>query len=387
MVKKTMYDEKLDDDALDLGDASAAITTLEPDEEVTGAAAERTGPRCEKCAAPLKSDVVTICRSCGWYPSLGRFVEVDKNWDFDDDSLNDAPQPTQKSHLRVWIDLIPRWGWVIIGSVFAVVVESVAVRLLTPAGSSLRTTWSLTQLAFGLLAFAGCHIFNFLVLAAEDADVGTIDLVMKPVKLWMRAAHNLPARLWLSNTAATSVTAAVMSPLVIGGLPYERLWDWGIEAPTKQELMGAVMDRVKKLESRNGADNLEDAIGDFAGTADGLSDQQTTPETPREKADCVILGYKLDRDGNVESFELGTNYLARLVYAGRVKPQMPADEKASLIQRLKSIRTHQPLIPIQAESVVWVKPKYACRVSFEYRKKGQLYGVKWERLLGRIGAQ
>ena len=31
--------------------------------------------------------------------------------------------------------------------------------------------------------------------------------------------------------------------------------------------MGAVMDRAKELESRNGADNLEDAIGDFAGKA------------------------------------------------------------------------------------------------------------------------
>jgi hypothetical protein len=204
----------------------------------------------------------------------------------------------------------------------------------------------------------------------------------------MRAAHNLPTRLWVANTAASGVTAAVMSLVVIGGLPYERLWDWGIEAPAKQELMGAVMDRVKKLESRNGADNLEDAIGDFAGTADGLSEgQQTTPQAPREKADCVILGYKLNPDGNIESLELGTNYLARLVYAGRVKPQMPAEEMAGLIQKLKRIHAYQPLITIQAESMTWVKPKYACRVSFEYRKKGQLYGIKWERLLGQIGAQ
>jgi hypothetical protein len=386
MANMTMYDEQLDDEPLELVDPSTSVATLEPEEEVASEPAESTGPRCEKCASTLKPGF-TACPNCGWYASLGMFVEVDKNWEIDEDEREQAASEPQKSHLRVWIDLIPRWGWVIIGSVFAVVVESVAVRLLTPAGSSIRTTWSLTQLTIGLLAFAGCHIFNFLVLAAEDADVGTIDLVMKPVKLWIRAAHNLPSRLWLVNTAATSVTAAAMSPLVIGGLPYERLWDWGFEAPTKHELMGAVMDRVKKLESRNGSDNLEDAIGDFAGTAEGLTDGQTTPETPREKADCVILGYKLDRDGNVESFELGTNYLGRLAYAGRVKPQMPADELASLVQKLKNIRAHQPLIPIQAEAVIWVKPKYACRVSFEYRKKGQLYGTKWERLLGRIGAQ
>jgi hypothetical protein len=257
---------------------------------------------------------------------------------------------------------------------------------LTPNGSALRTTWSLAQLALGVLAFAGCHIFNFLVLAAEDADVGTLDLVMKPVKLWMRAAHNLPSRLWMANTAATSVTAAVMSPLVIGGLPYERLWDWGFEPPAKQELMGAVMNRVRKMESRNGADNLEDAIGDFAGTADGLTDQKPIPETPRQKADCVILGYRLDREGKFDSIELGTNYLGRLVYAGRVKPDMPAEERAKLLESLGKIRAYQPLIQIQSETAIWVKAKIACRVSFTHREQGRLHGIKWHSLLGRIGA-
>jgi hypothetical protein len=265
-------------------------------------------------------------------------------------------------------------------------VESVAVRLLTSTGSSLRTTWSLTQLAIGVLAFICCHVFNFLVLAAEDSDVGTLDLVMKPVKLWIRAAHNLPTRLWVANTAASGVAAAAMSLLVIGGLPYERLWDWGFEPPAKQELMGAVMNRVRKLESRNGADNLEDAVGDFAGTADGLTDEKAIPETPRQKADCVILGYKLDKEGKFDSLELGTNFLGRLVYAGRVKPEMSAEEVAKLMDSLSKIRAHQPLIPIQAESVTWVKPKIACRVSFTHREKGRLQGIKWQRLLGRIGA-
>jgi hypothetical protein len=257
---------------------------------------------------------------------------------------------------------------------------------LLTVGSSLRTTWSLSQLAIGLLAFAGCHIFNFLVLAAEDADVGTLDPVMKPVKLWMRAAHNLPTRLWVSNTAASGVTAAAMSLLVIGGLPYERLWDWGFEPPAKQELMGAVMDRVKKLESRNGADNLEDAIGDFAGTADGLTDEKVVPETPREKADCVILGYRLDPNGKVDTLELGTNYLGRLVYAGRVKPEISAEEMARLKESLSRIRAYQPLIQIQSESATWVKPKIACRVSYTHRDNGRLHGIKWHSLLGRIGA-
>ena len=113
----------------------------------TPATSEWTGPRCEKCAAPIKSDVVTICRSCGWYASLGTFVELDPNWEtYTDEAAEPAAAEPQKSHLRVWLDLMPRWGWVIIASVLAVVVESVVARFATPAGSSLRTTWSLSQL-------------------------------------------------------------------------------------------------------------------------------------------------------------------------------------------------------------------------------------------------
>ena len=41
-----------------------------------------------------------------------------------------------------------------------------------------------------------------------------------------------------------------MSLVVIGGIPYERLWDWGFKEPPKQNLMGAVMDRAKQLDSR-----------------------------------------------------------------------------------------------------------------------------------------
>ena len=154
--------------------------------------AEWTGPRCEKCEAPMKSDVVTICRSCGWYASLGTFVEVDPELGDSTDDDADAPSP-QRRRPRICgsgSNLFPRWGWVIIASVLAVVVESIVARFATPAESALRTTWSLTQLAIGVLAFVGCHIFNFLTLVADDADVGLLDLVLKPLKLWMRT---LPA--------------------------------------------------------------------------------------------------------------------------------------------------------------------------------------------------
>ncbi len=142
---------------------------LEPGDGVSTANVEWTGARCEKCEARLVSDVVNICRRCGWYASLGQFVEVDPDWEIDSESatVESAPRP---SHLQVWLGLLPRWAWVIIASVFVLIVESVVARFATPADSWVRTTWSLSQLTIGLVAAFGCHVFNFLVLAADDAE-------------------------------------------------------------------------------------------------------------------------------------------------------------------------------------------------------------------------
>jgi hypothetical protein len=247
----------------------------------------------------------------------------------------------------------------------------------------MRTAWSLSQLAVGVIAAMICHVFNFLVLAADDADFGVLDLLLKPLKLWVRAVHNLPTRLWVANTAACGLAAAVLSLVVIGGIPYERLWDWGIEAPPKQELMGAVMDRVKELDSRNGADNLEDAIGDFAGENGDLGDDlpKPQPEKPREKADCVILGYLVDREGRLDSVLLGTAHRGHLIYTGRVKPELSDEDLAALMQLLKASRRRDPFIPIEAEGM-WVEPKVTCRVSFgERQRDGRLRDIKWHSLL------
>ena len=385
------FDEQEWDELLPADSNSAtglATLDLEEDEpDIETEAVEWTGPRCEKCEAPMKSDVVTICRRCGWYASLGMFVEVDPNWE-----TSDEDEPThraQPSHVGVWLNLLPKWGWVMVASVVVVCIESIVVRLVTPADSWLRTGWSLTQLAVGVLSFVGCHGFNFLVLVAEDAEFGLLDLLLKPVKLWVRAGQLLPKRLWVANSALCGLVAVVMSLVVIGGIPYERLWDWGFEQPPKQDLMGAVMDRAKKLGARDGAGNLEDAVGDFAGTQNVDDEeggaQPSTPAKPRDKTDCVILGYQVDQDGRLAALVLGIANRGQLAHAGQVVPEMPEDERSNLLQVLKGIRSKQPFITLQVDDAIWVQPKYTCRVTFEEKQKtGRLTDIKWHKLLGSM---
>jgi hypothetical protein len=383
-----MHDElNAMDESIELEETTSTVAVMEPECEVTECEPAYTGPCCEKCNTPVKSDVVAICRRCGWYASLGTFVELDQNWEkYSDEASEPVEAAPQKSHLRVWLDLVPRWGWIILASVMVVVVESVVARFVTPAGSSLRTAWSLTQLLLGVIAVIGCHIFNFVVLAADDADFGVADMFVKPLKLWIRAVHRLPTRLWVANTAACGLVAALMSLIVIGGIPYERLWDWGFEEPVKQDLMGAVMDRAKELDSRNDGE-LDEAIGDFAGSqnTDGAGDlPKATPPKPRDKTDCVILGYEVDREGRLSSLVLGAVHKSELIYAGRVTPELSAEENAELLGALAAAKTLQPFITMETDAT-FVKPQFTCRVTYGERlKSGQLREVKWERLIGTV---
>jgi ATP dependent DNA ligase C terminal region len=270
--------------------------------------------------------------------------------------------------------------------VLFVTIESIVARLVTPADSRVRTAWSLSQLAIGVTALVGCHVFNFLVLAAEDADFGLLDLLMKPLKLWARAIQNLPTRLWVTNAAASGLAAAVLSVLVIGGIPYDRLWDWGFKQPPKQDLMGAVMDRVRKLDNGKESGDLEKAVSDFAGSkGDEPKDKSNAaPPKPRENADCVILGYLLDRDGRIVTLLLGIADRGKLIYAGNVAPKLADHEMKSLVESLKSIETKRPIIQIGSEAT-WVRPKYTCRISFGERTKGgRLRDIEWNKLLGSI---
>jgi hypothetical protein len=239
-------------------------------------------------------------------------------------------------------------------------------------------------LAISLVAAFGCHIFNFLTLTADDAEIGMIDLMMKPLKLWGRAIQNLPTRLWMVNAAISGLVAALLSLLVIGGIPYDRLWDWGVKQPPKQDLMGAVMDQVQKMDG-NGDEDLEKSINDFAGKGGESTDKpKTEPPKPKQNADCVILGFQLNRDGSLASLVLGTASSGQLIYAGNVSPKMGDDEKKSLTQTLQSIATNRPLLHVEIEAT-WVQPKFACRVNFDERaKSGRLRNIEWNTMLGSI---
>ncbi|MEM6654256.1 MAG: hypothetical protein AAF596_00490 [Planctomycetota bacterium] len=364
-------------------------TTLSPaaGDDLDGA--EAAGPVCSECGGRLPTEQTPVCPHCGWYASLG--IHVDVSREFEQAATGDDQPAAPPSHLEVWSKLIPVWGWVLIGTAVGTALVSLAVRLMYPEAGGVRTTWAVVQLIGGLAIAAVCHLASFILVSTSDPDMGNADIVVNPFKAWKKLLGALPKRLAIVNSANASVCAAVCAAGIIGGIPYERLLDWGITAPVEKSLLGAVMERAS---GAGGPEmSMEEAVTNFAGDAggprnlDGLPDpskQNQTPTIVRKTIDAVVLGYEVDAAGKVTTLLLATERKSKLVYSGRVTPQLEDEEMAKLAAKLRAYRAPRPIInvPVQA---TWVQPRLTCRVSYERRvESGQLTSLLWEELLSEM---
>ncbi len=338
------------------------------------------GPRCEKCDAIIKTNDTLACRSCGWYASIGSYVEIDQSWEAqcDPDSETNTEEEEPFS--------IPQWVTILSVVVVAVIGLNIAVHVTMPSVSAARTNWSLTQLSFGGFIFTVCHFVCFSKLLSAKADTGMMDMVLSPFKCWREMFDHLPSGQWMAQGAAGGLTAAAMSILLTGGIPYERLWDWGFEKPPEQNLMAAVMSQAQRIEGDE--KGLEEAVEDFAGSQslDDLENEgmeETPAVDPRQTIEGVILGYRTNEEGLATTLLVGVEHKGALVYAGRVFPEIPDEELVELTTQLGAWKSSVPFVTTDESGVVWVLPKQVCIVSYQRQGSGGwLYEAKFEKLTG-----
>ncbi|TWT90446.1 hypothetical protein Mal64_08350 [Pseudobythopirellula maris] len=343
---------------------------------------------CEKCGVGFPNAQCSICPSCGWYSVLGMHVEVETA-PTDDDGAPVAVQQTT-SHLEVWMNLIPLWGWALIATTIAVIGTSIGVRYYTTVMSpdeSLRTLWAVSQLIGCLVLAFSCHIGCFILSSITDSESGLLDVVIKPLRHWSKSAQLLPKRLILFNGLNLALTGVIGATLIIGGIPYERLLDWNIEAPTKSNLLGAIAEKAQELpDSKKG---FEESMEDFAskagaGELGGDAEGKPVPAKPRVKADCLIIGYRLDPQGGLRNVLLASEVKGKLQYVGQVVPKLNGEETASLLEGFASAKAFQPFVSTAAEAE-WLKPRFLCRVSFtEANDNGVFVDLRWEQSLSQI---
>ena len=338
-------------------------------------------PCCEKCEAELSGNGSLVCQQCGWYASIGTFVEIDKSWEVASNpelatEADAGPAPSAQ---------LPTWAWILGGCVLGVIVESLAARLLTSEGSGLRTIWSLTQLVFGFLAFGVCHTYCFLKVMKNEADTKLLDYLLRPINTWSVIFRGLPERGWVCYVGLSGLTAVMMSVLVIGGIPYERLLDWGVKEKPKTNLMGALMDQALG-NAKEDDNNLEEAIGDFAGKAELDDKKKKDAKKARKKEDCIIIGYMANRAGKIQTLFLAAKHHSKLSYAGSVRiTGLPEEDLQELTTKLVAGKTLKSFIRLSIDGATWVKPKHLVRVSYKRKgKQGGLFGAKLVDVLGEV---
>ncbi len=371
--------------ATETGLGATAATTVTRADTVVG---DSNTHGCPKCGAPQPADSqVAICRACGWYEGLGTYVEMD-SWEVEQAAGGEATQAEPINHMDVWLNLLPKWAWVLIGIQFTILLESLAARLLF--GEEIRMVWSVTQLACGFLVFTVCHIVTYMKAIFQDSAYGLLDVLIKPVKIWQPTWRALPGTLPLIGGGTGGLMAAACSLLVIGALPYDRLWDWGIEAPPKTSLMQAIANQG--LPGGGEEKDLDESVKEFAATAavkpGGPDAFQKTNKKPvaREYVDCVIIGFTTlkSEPEYINSIIVAHDVEGRLVLGGRIRPWFDREYSAKFIKKLEQIERRYPFVDNSYEAR-WVEPEIICRITCKrINNKGRLVEAKFEELRTKL---
>jgi hypothetical protein len=350
------------------------------------------GPICSNCKEPMPGKKMSVCPKCGYYAALGICIDLDHQWEQLANAQTESPASGEaaaknqpQSHLQIWINLVPEWGWMLLGCNVAILVVSGLARLALPSGS-IRTMWSVTQLFLGISALVTCHIIVYLAAISNDASLSMLDIVLKPVKLWKETLRALPKTLRITTASTGGLSAVVGSMLIIGGLPYAVLLDWGFKQPPKQDLMGAIMARAQEVGVEDDG-NLEDAMNDFVDKA-GVDGEGEKDQGPKLRADCLVIGYTTagENSDRITSLVLARERFRKLIYVGTVRGSFD-EELHQQLPEFRKISRQTPFvfIPIAIDAQ-WVQPYYTCRVKYtkEDMATGKLERIQYDTILGKI---
>lgn len=367
---------------------ASQTAVLDEQSAVDTVATEATydGPVCSQCESPMKPDQMA-CRRCGYYPSLGITVDLDSDWEAAVDPDCAQPAGETKTAVEEFAAAIPSWAWPLVTSNLAILGISAAGRLLLPAESTIFQFWGVWQLVLGLALVCVLHLVCFVMTASTDTTVGLFDILVSPMKAWFKTFSRLPERQWLVTGASNGVMMSLCAAVIIGGINWDRLWDWGIEQPTDTSLVEAIASAAG-----NGPVNdegLEEAVQDFAGQAgnvdggDGKAKEK--PEEPKEvvrqSTDCLIIGFEMNDLEQISKLYLATEKMGRFVYAGTLEPELEPEVAQQLRYNLTHARAGSPLVQTGAVAN-WVQPRFPVRVSYTVQAgNGRLREMKIEKML------
>lgn len=319
-------------------------------------APEESGPVCPNCGAP--SDGEAWCRFCGYVARLGTCIDVDGE-------AAAAADEEQMLSPTAMLGMVPTWAWLLGGCILATIALSASSRLVTAPYTVERLVWYLVQMLLGLTVFLVAHFRSYLNAITDNAQLAVPDIVIKPLSIWLPTFRALPQTLRRTACGACGLVAAVGAPLLVGGVDYERVWEFGPRAKPKQNLLQAITAEAAK--AQGGAKSLEEAVNDFAkGNGDGQGmdvKPKEVIERPRS-VECVIVGYTPVGEHDFGELLLATVVDQKLKVVGAVSEGIELAERSELVHRLKKIERPTPFLSTTIGGFLWVEPRLACKVKY-----------------------
>lgn len=322
------------------------------------------------------------CPTCGYYPDLMKSSAVKRR--VAEAAATPVKEPFNlKQALQPWIMLLG-------AGVLVVIVFSFVASAMLPETGPERIFFALGQCLLGMLAMGTAQVTTFLYAATKSDKFSPFDVFMKPVEIWKPTFSLLPKAAWRVWSAAWGMTAILCGVFIVGGLRFEALFeDWGVE---KKASLNVVQEVVKKAkQEREGADSLEEAMNDFAGSEE--EKKEDINKLPSE--DCLIIGYVTNAEGEMESVLVASVVRNELTYVGNVPMrEVPEAQRETLIERMKHNRRRSPFVKIDIgvvesdKQISWLEPKLMCEVAYtQWNDSHHMKKPRMKRMLADVDAK
>lgn len=358
---------------------------------------------CQKCAKPL-DPADPVCRSCGYYALLDRFVEVDEMDKYYANGEYHVPTPeTSENPYMAAMKATPGWVWSLGCLLFLQTGAVVLFHFLAPMGTALRLLGGVGLALLGVAALGVGHLLAGLRIARDECEIGPLDILTSPLRIWHLVGQRLPKMFKRTAMTANGLWAIVLAHAIIG-VPY---WQFiGGEPPKKKkslladvvssmsaaaeeskmsledamkQLAGEGQEAKKKAEKEAVAMTLQEAMRKVWEEAVKATDSlrsATDPNKPEDvhrlKLRALTIGYNVDEEGRVNSLIVAINSDGKWKLAGEMACQLTPEQSQTFIERVASATQKKPYLR-NPFSATWIEPNFFCNVECDYSQRKKTF--------------
>jgi hypothetical protein len=212
----------------------------------------------------------------------------------------------------------------------------------------------------------------------ESDRLGIGDLFVRPFVVLAPTMRDvaLPGVWRRPALLAFGIVAEVVGLAVVGGIPWDRVWELGPAEPPKRKLVQSIENIGKETD-----------------------DESTTAPagnilSAKRRADCVIIGYTptlasrivggSPDDPDFSSLILASDIRGKLTFVGVVSGGIPDADRQAIRTRLRELARNRAIIPAGV-SANWLEPVLACRVTYARTTSDNRFeGIEYDKLLAEI---